>query len=57
MKDTDGVVKKKWHDSTLNFSLHCDKAAACATKILGMLNRKFVKISKDLYIFVQDVYT
>ena len=47
-----------WTTSSLKFSLHCDKAAACATKILGMLKRTFVsqRISKELFIFLYKTY-
>jgi len=37
-----------WTEPSLKFSLQCDKAAACATR---MLKRTFEKISKDLLFF------
>ena len=45
-----------WTTSSLKVSLHCDKVAACAMKILGMLKRTFVKISKELFIFLYRTY-
>ena len=35
---------------------HCDKAAAIATKILGMLKRTFSVMSKELFIFLYKTY-
>ena len=45
-----------WITSSLKPSLHCDKAAAAATRILGMLNRTFTKFSKELFIFLYKTY-
>ena len=45
-----------WTTSTLKPSLHCDKAAAKATKFLGLLKRTFSAISKDLFIFLYNTY-
>ena len=42
--------------STLKPSLHCDKAAANATKFLGLLKRPFSAFSKDLFIFLYKTY-
>ena len=41
-----------WVTSSLKPSLHCDKTAAAATRILGMLKRTFTKFSKELFIFL-----
>ena len=45
-----------WITSSLKPSLHCDKAAAAATRILGMLKRTFTKFSKELFIFLYKTY-
>ena len=45
-----------WTTSTLKPSLHCDEAAANATKFLGLLKRTFSAISKDLLIFLYKTY-
>ena len=45
-----------WVTSSLKPSLHCDKAAAAATRILGMLKRTFTKFSKELFIFLYKTY-
>ena len=41
-----------WTTSTLKPSLHCDKAAANATKFLRLLKKTFSTFSKDLCIFL-----
>jgi len=45
-----------WTTSSLKPSLHCDKAAAKATKFLGMIKRTFSVISKELFIFLYRTY-
>ena len=45
-----------WTTSSLKPSLHCDKAAASATRVLGMLKRIFTMISKGLFIFLYKTY-
>jgi len=40
-----------WISSSLVFSLHCNKAATCATKALGMLKKTFMRITKELFVF------
>ena len=45
-----------WVTSSLKPSLHCDKAAAAATRILGMLKRTFTKFSKEVFIFLYKTY-
>ena len=40
-----------WISSNLKPSLHCCKAAASAMKVLSMIRRSFVNISKDLFTF------
>ena len=45
-----------WTTSPLKPSLHCDKAAANATKFLRMLKRTFSAISRELSIFLYKTY-
>jgi len=45
-----------WTLSSLVFSLHCNKTAACATKVLGMLKRTFTRITKELFVFLYKTY-
>lgn len=45
-----------WTTSTLKPSLHCDKAAASATKVLGMLKRTFPVFSRELFVFLYKTY-
>ena len=45
-----------WITSSLKPSLHCNKAAAATTRILGMLKRTFTKFSKELFIFLYRTY-
>ena len=45
-----------WVTSSLKPSLHCVKAAAKATKILGMLKRTFPVMSKELFLFLYRIY-
>ena len=47
-----------WTTSTLKPkpSLYCDKAAANATKFLGLLKRTFSAVSEDLFIFLYKTY-
>ena len=45
-----------WVTSSLKPSLHCIKAAAKATKILGMLKRTFPVMSKELFLFLYRIY-
>ena len=45
-----------WTTSNLKPSLQCDKAAANATKFLGLLKRTFSAVSKDLFIFLYKTY-
>ena len=45
-----------WTISSLKSSSHCDKAAASATRVLGMLKRTFTMISKELFIFLYKTY-
>ena len=45
-----------WFTSDLKPSLHCCKAAASAMKILSMIRRSFVNISKKLFIFLYKTY-
>ena len=45
-----------WTTSNLASSVHCQKAAANATKILGQIKRSFSRISKDLFIFLYKTY-
>ena len=45
-----------WVTSSLKPSLHCDKAAAKATKILGILKRTFPVMSKELFLFLYRIY-
>ena len=45
-----------WTTSSLKHSLHCDKAAASATRVLGMLKRTFTMIFKELFIFLYKTY-
>ena len=46
-----------WITSSLKPSLHCDKTAAAATRILGMLKRMFTKFSTKSLIFLNKTYT
>jgi len=50
--DLEGI----WIISSLKPSLRCGKAAATATRILGMLKRTFTRFSKDLLIFLYKTY-
>ena len=49
--DLTEVISEKdlgvWTTSNLASSVHCQKAAANATKILGQIKRSFSRISKD----------
>ena len=45
-----------WSTSSLKSSLHCDKAAVSATRVLEMLKRTFTMISKELFIFLYKTY-
>ena len=54
--ETNTVPRSRmWTNSSLKFSLQCNKAAASATRVLGMLRRTFTFNSKELFIFVQDI--
>ncbi|XP_065883915.1 uncharacterized protein [Dysidea avara] len=44
-----------WITSSLKPFLHCDKAAAAATRILGMLKRTFTKFSKEFF-YLPETY-
>ena len=58
--DLTEVISEKdlgvWTTSNLASSVHCQKAAANATKILGQIKRSFSRISKDLFIFLYKTY-
>ena len=41
-----------WTNSSLKSSLKCNKAAASAMRVLGMLRRTFRFNSKELFIFL-----
>ena len=41
-----------WITSDLKSSLHCSKAVASAMRVLSMIRRTFVNISKDLFVFL-----
>jgi len=45
-----------WTNSSLKSSLQCNKAAASAMRVLGMLRRTFTFNSKDLFIFLHKTY-
>ena len=45
-----------WTNSSLKFSLQCNKAAASATRVLGMLRRTFTFNSKELFILLYKTY-
>ena len=45
-----------WITSSLKPSLHCDKAAATANRILGMLKRSFTRLSRELFVFLHKIY-
>jgi len=45
-----------WTSSSLVFSLQCNKAAACATEVLGILKRNFTRITKELFVFLYKTY-
>ena len=45
-----------WTILSLKPSLQCDKAAASATRILGMLKRTFSFMSKELSVFLYKAY-
>ena len=45
-----------WITSDLKPSLHCCKAAASAMRVLSMIRRSFVSISKELFIFLYTTY-
>ena len=45
-----------WMTSSLKPSLQCDKAAASATRILGMHKRTFSFMSKELFVFLYKTY-
>ena len=45
-----------WITSSLKPSLQCDKAAATASRILGMLKRTFTKLSRELFVFLYRTY-
>ena len=45
-----------WFTSDLKPSLHCCKAAASAMRVLSMIKRSFVNISKELFIFLYTTY-
>ena len=45
-----------WISSNLKPSLHCCKAAASAMKVLSMIRRSFVNISKDLFTLLYKTY-
>ena len=58
--DLNEVTFKKdlgvWTTNKMEPSLHCQKAVASAAKILGMIRRTFVNISKDLFVFLYKTY-
>jgi len=37
-------------------SIHCCKAAASAMKVLSMIRRSFVNISKEMFTFLYKIY-
>ena len=41
-----------WFTSDLKPSLHCCKAAASAMRVLSMMRRSFINISKELFVFL-----
>jgi len=45
-----------WINSDLKSSLHCTKAVASAMRVLAMIRRAFVNISKELFIFLYRTY-
>ena len=45
-----------WTSSSLKSSLQCNKAAASAMRVLGMLKRTFTFNSKELFIFLYKTY-
>ena len=45
-----------WITSSLKPSLQCDKAAATASRILGMLKRTFTKLLRELFVFLYRTY-
>ena len=45
-----------WTTLSLKPSLQCDKTAASATRILGMLKRTFSFMSKELFVFLYKTY-
>ena len=45
-----------WFTNDLKPSLHCCKAAASAMRVLSMIRRSFVNISKDLFVFLYTTY-
>ena len=45
-----------WFTSDLKPSLHCCKAAASAMRVLSMIRRSFVNISKKLFVFLYTTY-
>jgi len=42
--------------TSLKPTLHCDKAAATANRILGMLKRSLTKLSRELFVFLHKTY-
>jgi len=42
--------------SNLKSSLHCTKAVASAMRVLSMIRRVFVNISKELFVFLYRTY-
>ena len=45
-----------WISSDLKSPLHCTKAVASAMRVLAMIRRAFVNISKELFIFLYRTY-
>ena len=45
-----------WISSDLKSSLHCTKAVASAMRVLAMIRRAFINISKELFIFLYRTY-
>ena len=45
-----------WISSDLKPSLHCSKAVASAMRVLSMIRRTFVNISKELFVFLYKTY-
>jgi len=41
-----------WISNDLKSSLHCSKAVASAMRVLSMIRRAFVNISKELLVFL-----